>query len=162
MRELSISEKNLITLIRDTLGQRGVELSVTAEPQSNREYDVLLEGERRRKGLKRGDTVRYMGRTGVVHGVGPSAVELEMPDGMTVASKSQVIKDDRAVAVELKAWLPTLALRELVNWQDARIASMTDFEDSVMRGEWAGVARSSPAKQWAIFDRFVRPLVEGP
>lgn len=52
------------------------------------------------------------------------------------------------------AWLPLLAIRELTAWTSESIASLTDYPDMVMEGDWSGVRDSSTETIWFIFDRF--------
>lgn len=53
------------------------------------------------------------------------------------------------------AWLPLLAIRELTQWPSESIASLTDYPDMVMGGDWSGVRDSDPDTIWFIFERFV-------
>lgn len=56
--------------------------------------------------------------------------------------------------VAFSAWLPLLAIRELTDWPSEAIASLTDYPDMVMEGDWSGVRDSDPDTIWFIFDRF--------
>lgn len=56
--------------------------------------------------------------------------------------------------VAFSAWLPLMAIRELTQWPSESIASLTDYPDMVMEGDWSGVRDSSPETIWFIFDRF--------
>lgn len=51
-------------------------------------------------------------------------------------------------------WLPLFAIRELTEWPSEAIASLTDYPDMVMEGDWSGVRDSDPDTIWFIFDRF--------
>jgi hypothetical protein len=57
--------------------------------------------------------------------------------------------------VAFSAWLPLLAIRELTMWTEESIASLTDYPDMVMEGDWSGVRDSDPDTIWFIFHRFV-------
>lgn len=56
--------------------------------------------------------------------------------------------------VAFSAWLPLMAIRELTNWPSEEIASLTDYPDMVMEGDWSGVRDSDSESIWFIFDRF--------
>lgn len=56
--------------------------------------------------------------------------------------------------VAFSAWLPLMAIRELTQWPSESIASLTDYPEMVMEGDWSGVRDSSPETIWFIFDRF--------
>jgi hypothetical protein len=53
------------------------------------------------------------------------------------------------------AWLPLAAINDLTVWPSAEIASLTDYPEMVMEGDWSGVRDSDPDKIWFIFERFV-------
>jgi hypothetical protein len=57
--------------------------------------------------------------------------------------------------VAFGAWLPLLAIRELTEWASESVASLTDYPDMVMEGDWSGVRDSDSETIWFIFDRFV-------
>lgn len=57
--------------------------------------------------------------------------------------------------VAFSAWLPLMAIRELTEWPSESIASLTDYPDMVMEGDWSGVRDSNEDSIWFIFDRFV-------
>lgn len=57
--------------------------------------------------------------------------------------------------VAFSAWLPLLAIKELTEWPSESIASLTDYPDMVMEGDWSGVRDSDPDTIWFIFERFV-------
>lgn len=57
--------------------------------------------------------------------------------------------------VAFSAWLPLMAIRELTQWPSESIASLTDYPDMVMEGDWSGLRDSSVEAIWGIFDRFV-------
>jgi len=169
MRNLTPSELNLIEMIVDSVKRGGAyELTVTARvPLSSREYDISVHATRQWLDVPVGATVRYKGRAGYVRRVGRGFAELEMPDGLTTARTSELVvlpgsdKPGRAMGFETLEWLPAMAVRLLVNWKDERVAAMTDFPDSTASGMWHGFTESPRKKQWAIFDRFVKPMVEG-
>lgn len=56
--------------------------------------------------------------------------------------------------VAFSAWLPLMAIRELTQWPSESIASLTDYPEMVMEGDWSGVRDSSTETIWFIFDRF--------
>lgn len=56
--------------------------------------------------------------------------------------------------VAFSAWLPLMAIRELTQWPSEAIASLTDYPDMVMEGDWSGVRDSNEDTIWFIFDRF--------
>ena len=57
--------------------------------------------------------------------------------------------------VAFSAWLPLMAIRELTEWPSESIASLTDYPDMVMEGDWSGVRDSDEESIWFIFHRFV-------
>jgi len=57
--------------------------------------------------------------------------------------------------VAFSAWLPLFAIRELTPWTSEAVASLTDYPDMVMEGDWSGVRDSDPDAIWFIFERFV-------
>lgn len=57
--------------------------------------------------------------------------------------------------VAFSAWLPLLAIKELTEWPSESIASLTDYPDMAMEGDWSGVRDSDPDTIWFIFERFV-------
>lgn len=57
--------------------------------------------------------------------------------------------------VAFSAWLPLLAIKELTEWPSESIASLTDYPDMVMEGDWSGVRDSDHDTIWFIFERFV-------
>ena len=62
--------------------------------------------------------------------------------------------------IRFSAWLPLLAIRELTDWCEPQVASMTDYPEMAMAGDWSGVRDTNRDSIWAIFDRFVMPRIE--
>lgn len=58
------------------------------------------------------------------------------------------------------AWLPLSCIRELTTWTVREIAAMSDYPNMVATGDWSGIRDSSEETRWAIFDRFVLPMVK--
>lgn len=57
------------------------------------------------------------------------------------------------------AWLPLTCIRELTTWTRHEIAGMSDYSEMVRGGDWSGIRDSSPEAIWAIFEKFVLPLI---
>lgn len=53
------------------------------------------------------------------------------------------------------AWLPLLAIRELVLWTSSEVASLTDYPDMCEQGDWSGVRDTEKENIWLIFEKFV-------
>lgn len=58
--------------------------------------------------------------------------------------------------VSYAAWLPLLAISDLLVWTRPEIAGMTDHPAMAEAGDWSGVRDSSDAAVWAIFDRHAK------
>ena len=56
--------------------------------------------------------------------------------------------------VAFTAWLPLMAIRELVNWTSREVAQNTDYPEMCMTGDWSGMRDSSNEKVWAVFKKF--------
>ena len=56
--------------------------------------------------------------------------------------------------VAFSAWLPLMAIRELTNWASMEIASVTNYPDMAIEGDWSGVRDSDEDTIWFIFKRF--------
>ena len=57
------------------------------------------------------------------------------------------------------AWLPLMAIRSLVNWCSPDVAEMTDYPEMAMEGDWSGVRDTDKDKLFAIYERYVLPLL---
>lgn len=57
--------------------------------------------------------------------------------------------------VAFSAWLPLFAIRELTLWTSENIASLTNYPNMAMEGDWSGVRDSDPETIWFIFHKFV-------
>jgi len=56
--------------------------------------------------------------------------------------------------VAFSAWLPLMAIRELTKWTSMEIASVTNYPDMAIEGDWSGVRDSDEDTIWFIFERF--------
>lgn len=65
----------------------------------------------------------------------------------------------KGVHCRFGAWLPLTCIRELTVWTQHEIAGMSDYSDMVRSGDWSGIRDSSPDSIWAIFEKFVLPLI---
>jgi len=64
-------------------------------------------------------------------------------------------KDKYMPGVAFSAWLPLLAIRELVPWTDNEVASRTDHPEMCEQGDWSGMRDSSKETLWLIFEKYV-------
>jgi hypothetical protein len=58
------------------------------------------------------------------------------------------------------ARLPLAALHSSCDWCSPQVASMTDYPDMAMDGDWSAVRDTNEATQWRMFDTLIVPMID--
>lgn len=61
---------------------------------------------------------------------------------------------NRRDGTAFSAWLPLHHIANNVLWMSREVASMTDYPEMVLKGDWSGVRDSSEEKIWQIFEKY--------
>ncbi len=59
------------------------------------------------------------------------------------------------------AWMPLLAINEMIDWSMPKIAQLSDYHDMVRSGDWSGIRDTNEEKLWIIFHNFIIPIIKG-
>lgn len=83
-----------------------------------------------------------------------SPQEFDVRFAATVDAPSPSRKGER-MQFNMGGWLPLAFIRECTIWTSAEVASMTDYPEMAMEGDWSGVRDTEASKIWAIFQKEV-------